>query len=120
MISPQVQELLTEFFDGKTLCQALNPDEAVAYGAAVQAAIMCGTDSSLDDVILLDVAPLSLGIETVGGIFSPIIKRNTNIPTTTSKMFSTHDDDQTTVPILVYEGERTTVKVHSGGTFART
>jgi len=106
---PKVQELLKEFFGGKELAKGINPDEAVAYGAAVQAGILSG-EAMGDDVVLLDVCPLTLGIETTGGVFTKIIPRNTAIPTKKSQIFSTAADNQPTVLIQVYEGERSMTK----------
>lgn len=116
---PKIQKLLSEFFSGKELNRSINPDEAVAYGAAVQAAILSGnTDDSIKDVLLLDVAPLSLGIETSGEIMTPIINRNTTIPTKQTQTFSTFENNQPAVTIRIFEGERPRTRDnHLLGTF---
>ena len=104
---PKVQQLLSDFFNGKVLNKSINPDEAVAYGAAVQAAVLSGVrHEKMDKLLLVDVVPLSLGIETAGGVMTTLIPRNTAVPCNRDQTFSTYADNQSTVAIKVYEGER--------------
>lgn len=108
---PKIQKMLQDFFCGKQLNLSINPDEAVAYGAAVQAAILSGdTSSTIQDVLLVDVTPLSLGIETAGGVMTKIIERNARIPCKQQKTFTTYSDNQPAVTIQVFEGERAMTK----------
>jgi len=108
---PKVQKLIKDFFNGKELNKGINPDEAVAYGAAVQGGILGGDQSpETEGLLLIDVTPLTLGIETVGGVMTKVIPRGTVIPTKKSQVFSTNQDQQTAVSINVFEGERALIK----------
>ncbi|CAD7977237.1 unnamed protein product, partial [Amoebophrya sp. A25] len=111
--STRVQKSISDYFGGKEPNKSINPDEAVAYGAAIQAAILSGagdTSEKLNDLVLVDVTPLSLGLETAGGIMTKLIGRNSTIPTKKEQIFSTYANNQTSVDIVVYEGERAMAK----------
>lgn len=114
---PRIQSMLSSEFAGKELCKSINPDEAVAYGAAIEAAVLAANDPTTEltesniapDIVLIDVCPLSLGVETTGGLMSVLISRNTIVPIKRSRLYSTTEDDQTSVTVNVYEGERSAV-----------
>jgi heat shock protein 1/8 len=104
---PKVQQLLSDFFDGKELCKTINPDEAVASGAAIQAGVLSGdTAEKLTDVIVTDVTPFTLGLETAGGVMTPLISKNAVLPAKFTQVFSTHTDNQPGVTLKIFEGER--------------
>ncbi|CAD8100311.1 unnamed protein product [Paramecium primaurelia] len=118
---PKIRQIVKEFFNGKELNTGINPDEAVCYGAAIQGAIICGDSNEINDFIVIDATPLSLGIETVGGVLTKIIPKGSSIPNKKSQIFTTYQDQQQTVTISVYEGERPLVKDnHKLGTFDLT
>ncbi|XP_015743709.2 heat shock 70 kDa protein 1-like [Python bivittatus] len=108
---PRIQRLLSKFFDGQRLCKAISPEEVVAHGAAIQAAVLTGHRyQNLQNLLLLDVTPVSLGLETVGGVMDVVVKRNSPIPTTESRNFSTTEDNQSSLFLQIYEGERKLTK----------